>query len=67
MLMEEMIFQLFLEYCQAFGCPDKVRRQGKVKEDVLESDFVPLCVGTYHWGYSALSDLLTYHQICWEM
>lgn len=40
MFTEEMSFQLFLEDCQGFGCPDGVRafhQQGTVKENVLES------------------------------
>ncbi len=46
-----MSFQLFLEGCQGFSVPDggggrSFHQPGTVKENVLESDFEPLCDGT---------------------
>ncbi len=49
-MMEEMSFQVLLEHCQdsAFrmGVGSSFHQPGTVNENVLESDFVPLCVGT---------------------
>ncbi len=49
-MMEEMSFQVSLENCQELSIPDGVRssfhQPGTVNENVLESDFVPLCDGT---------------------
>ncbi len=39
--MEEMSFQVSLENCQGSSIPDGVNG-----ENVLESDFVPICDGT---------------------
>ncbi len=47
---EEMSFQVSLENCLGFSILDGVgssfHQPGTVKENVLESDFVPLCDGT---------------------
>ncbi len=46
-MMEEMSFQVSLENCQGFSIPDgrgsSFHQPGTVNENVLESDFVPLC------------------------
>ncbi len=48
--MEEIRFQVSLENCQGFSIPDGVgssfHQPGTVNENVLESDFEPLCDGT---------------------
>ncbi len=48
--LKEMSFQLLLEIWQGSSSPDGVGRSfhqpGMVKENVLESDFEPLCDGT---------------------
>ncbi len=48
---EEMSFQVLLENCQGFsiffmGVGSSFHQPGTVNENVLESDFVPLCDGT---------------------
>ncbi len=47
---EEKSFQVLLENCQGFSVPDEgggsFHQPGTVNENVLESDFVPLCDGT---------------------
>ncbi len=45
---EEMSFQVSLEHCQGLniltGVGSSFHQPGTVNENVLESDFVPLCV-----------------------
>ncbi len=47
---EEMSFQVSLENCQGFSILDdggsSFHQLGTVNENVLKSDFVPLCDGT---------------------
>ncbi len=47
-MMEEMSFQVSLENFLGFSIPDEggFPQPGTVNENVLESDFVPLCDGT---------------------
>ncbi len=54
-----MSFQVSLEHCQGLsiliGVGSSFHQPGTVKENVLESDFVPLCDGTTR--RSLLTDL----------
>ncbi len=47
-MMEEMSFRVSLDNCQGFSIPDEGGKfiPGTVNENVLESDFEPLCDGT---------------------
>ncbi len=49
-MMEEVSFQVSLENCQGFSIPDgggiSFHQPGTENENVLESDFVPLCDST---------------------